>query len=826
MFFEKPEIDFSSGAVDRPPATLGEIFEASWNAVQRGNGTLGWQNSLEEAYDRRLKQIFDATGQRLDNPMRVYVDPPEGIEAAPMRDPSAHLTFQSRLEDLARQFPDNAAAIGADRPVHMEARALSREAETTETDLFDRTPGVAKYAPYLAANLAAAATDPVNILALVPGFGEVQLGARAVIWAGVKAGVANAGAEALAQPFIQGWRQQAGLDYGLGQAATQIAFAGAFGFMADAGVRGAYRGGKRLLGSDTPAAPSGSLPDPRQAPLDALEAAARAAPEDTPLRRAVEGDDDALAEVAHATGAIDDPAVRGALAELERRKLFGAPPEVDRGEHAARLADAIRQSMDPELPPPGAAVRVRALAEGVEPDPRLAGVKTPLEGARLLRELPDAAGALPLSPHKLKQAIGLSRLSDAAFERVAAGEIPPQFAAVIGNQVEDAGRHAGLVGDMAAAGVKSEKAAKLFVGQSLAGPTSAEAHAIRFGAGQAERELMPERVAVLERALNGLVRDKRIRAVLEREAPGLKGKALLQPLNDLVTRVSELPGRVSELLQEAAAEVAGGAKPVDAAKSFRARLADVLEQDGTRGLLRETSTRAEAELGREGFGDPFGAATKAQTDELKARAAEREAQPDLPPLEAEEINSVLDMWRYVEAMRKVKRPEGLTDWLRRTGGIQEYAGEIRSMLGELNKRPGLVSKKGRTLDDATLAAWQEGFLVSPERPEINDFLSALSDDLAGDTVVREADRALLDELVEAGKFERDLDDLGIRVGQTEDEIRTALGSGSAARESAEGGAGGGKAAQKAAGEETPLERDLAEAKRSKDLGNVTKGCRS
>jgi hypothetical protein len=626
MFFQKPEIDFSSGAIDAPPATLGDVYDASYRAVQLGFGTLSQQNALEEAYDRRLQSIFDATGQRLENPMRTYVAPPDGVEAAPMRDPSAQITFQTQLEALAKQFPDAAGVIAADRPVHLEARALAREAEATEQEVWDRTPGLAKYLPYIGANLAAAATDPVNVLALLPGVGEVGLGARAVIWSGVKAGAANAGAEALAQPFVQGWRAQAGLDHGIGQAAAQVTFAGLFGFAADAGVRGAYRSAKSFFGTETPGTAPGARPDARQAPLEALEAAARASPEGSTLRRAVDGDDDALAEVAKATGAIDDPAVRGAVAELERRKLFGAPPDVDRGEHASRLADAIRSSLDPELAPPGPAIHVRTVAPEraaeLATDPRVGSVKTPLEGALLLRELPDVAGALPLSPHKLKQAVGLSRLSPAAFDRVAAGDVPPHFAAVIGNQVADASRHAGLVGEMAAANIKSEKAAKLFVGQALATPATPETHAVRFGAGAAERELMPERVAILERALNGIARDKRIKAVLEREAPGVKGKALVQPLSDLVLRIAETPGRVSELLQAAAAEVAGGAKPVDAARTFRERLAELLEQDGTHGLLREAG--AETELGREGFGDPHGAAAAKQIADLKAAASGNE----------------------------------------------------------------------------------------------------------------------------------------------------------------------------------------------------------
>lgn len=192
---------------------------------------------------------------------------------------------------------------------------------------------------------------------------------------------------------------------------------------------------------------------------------------------------------------------------------------------------------------------------------------------------------------------------------------------------------------------------------------------------------------------------------------------------------------------------------------------------------------------------------------LEGRPAIDDASELLTPAD---VDAALDMWRYVSELRKVPQPERIVDWLRRTGGLREDAGELRAMLGAYNKRPGLVSRAGRHLDDATLSAWEEGFLVSPERPEINDLLEAISSDLAGEPVVRAADRELLDELAELKAYERDLDDLGILNVRSEDAARAALGRGSRslAREGEAGGSAGAQGPRDAGGRQKAVTASL------------------
>lgn len=904
MFYEKKPLDFSSGAIDAEPADWGEIWDKSIRSVNLAGQAISQERALEESYDRRLQSIFVATGQRRDNPVRTYVshdEAPLGVEAAPARDLSALASFQVWLEDLARQNPDKLEAIRPDLSPALEARRLAAEAESDELTAFERTPGIGKYVPYIGANLVAAATDPVNYSALVLGpFGAVGTGVKSVLWNGVKAGVANMAAETVAQPFVQDWRKSAGLSYGVSQAALQVGFAGVLGFAADAGIRGAYRGARRGLGHEpvlnsgggvtgwkkpTQGEPDGGAGGPPPAPssgqpLDALEDAALAAPEGSPLRRAAEGDEEALREVAELTGATQDPAVRGALAELERYKIFGPAPEMDRGEHFGRLAAAIRSTMDPEAIPVGEAivgpapsrtwpelpetaaagttetvdgkpVAYRAIdpkrttedgdvlasmrrgdgaaiafetadgrfilqrqaarrleGEAASPaahvfreadgwtldDARVFAARksleeqsgSPLDMAVLLRRRPDMADrTLPLTNYKFKQAIGLARLSDEAFGRVLAGEVPPHFAAIVGDQVADPGRHAGLLGELAGANLKSARAAKAFIGQALAGPIGTEAHAVRFGAGAAIRETIAERVAVIDQALSLLAKDKRVFSVLEREAPRIRRagnvlddeanverQALADRLGGLVARLSEVPGRVNDLLQQAALEVAAGAKPRAAAQNFVRQVAEILEADGIAGLARVAQpSRADTVLNPAPMRDPFGPEAKAQTDGLKERASDRKAEATV---DEGEVQSWVSTLAWLDEMDGIPKPDTLTAWLKGRGGLKDQGREISNMIGGARMRPGLINKTGMNLDDATLAAWQEGFLPGDERPDIKALLDALDDDIRSNTVVRQSDREILDDFEAAASLRREAEKLGLSGLREPDSIRAAL----------------------------------------------------
>ena len=105
-----------------------------------------------------------------------------------------------------------------------------------------------------------------------------------------------------------------------------------------------------------------------------------------------------------------------------------------------------------------------------------------------------------------------------------------------------------------------------------------------------------------------------------------------------------------------------------------------------------------------------------------------------------------------------KRPQTLTAFLRSIGGLAEDAGELRAR--DLQKqRPGLVSRNGVKLDDATLQAWEAGYLGSTEgpRPTPDALLSAIDQELSGRPVYSDSELGQAMEHDAQVQASRDLD---------------------------------------------------------------------
>ena len=78
---------------------------------------------------------------------------------------------------------------------------------------------------------------------------------------------------------------------------------------------------------------------------------------------------------------------------------------------------------------------------------------------------------------------------------------------------------------------------------------------------------------------------------------------------------------------------------------------------------------------------------------------------------------------------KLKR-ETLLAFLKRNGGVIDEGGDIKSR-DAIKEYPGLINKKGMSLDDAALMAWEHGYFTGQERPTINDLLDAIDEGLRG-----------------------------------------------------------------------------------------------
>src|SRR5262249_39680722 len=50
-----------------------------------------------------------------------------------------------------------------------------------------------------------------------------------------------------------------------------------------------------------------------------------------------------------------------------------------------------------------------------------------------------------------------------------------------------------------------------------------------------------------------------------------------------------------------------------------------------------------------------------------------------PPLSRAEIDSLVDMWRYVRDVQAVRKPLSLAEWLRGQGGVNDTGGDVRHL---------------------------------------------------------------------------------------------------------------------------------------------------
>lgn len=322
--------------------------EALWTTTKdladyRDNSNAEWA-AKEEAYTRRNKAIFDATGVQLDNPMKFDVfrlKPEPG--AAGLPEPSApddiaaqEKAWQQKAAELAREKPQFAGVIAADRPVIEDAYAITKQAEQNAAAAEAQATAaglgaVRRIGNTLGGGLAGSLRDPLQVATLAAG-GGVSSPARALGWRMLDTmlteGAINGGIEAGLQVATHDYKQRAGVDASVSTALTQVGLATMFG----GGFGGLLEGGRevfRLLGREVPEA-----------------AFVRAA-----NGEAEPGD---FATIAEALGVTPDPErVRLADMAAEQPALdadaFGPPPEgVSPDEAAAMAVQALRQADSPE----------------------------------------------------------------------------------------------------------------------------------------------------------------------------------------------------------------------------------------------------------------------------------------------------------------------------------------------------------------------------------------------------------------------------------------------------------------------------------------------
>lgn len=231
-----------------------------------------------------------------------------------------------------------------------------------------------------------------------------------------------------------------------------------------------------------------------------------------------------------------------------------------------------------------------------------------IDAARMLRERPDLVdGALPVTGPVMKNALALARLSDEAFGMAVNGVVPPGHAAAVGGMVPDPLQHAAVLADLARMAPETERAARLLIGEIMSAGFRTEQQINLFGSSTATRSLMGERVKVLDVGLQQLVKDKKLFGTLAEQADTIEGVGNVlarganeqrahdaAALSDLLTRLAQRTGPVSDALSRAAQQVAEGGNARKAADTFLEEVRNLLDRDGLAGLLASPELKPRA----------------------------------------------------------------------------------------------------------------------------------------------------------------------------------------------------------------------------------------
>jgi len=149
----------------------------------------------------------------------------------------------------------------------------------------------------------------------------------------------------------------------------------------------------------------------------------------------------------------------------------------------------------------------------------------------------------------------------------------------------------------------------------------------------------------------------------------------------------------------------------------------------------------------------------------------------------DELLNYLKFYKEAKKTLRTVKPKSILQYLRQNGGVYDDRGELANMgitnkthIGLLRKQAistntiknenGEIQKinKDITLDSATQRLWENGYFPEHiERPEINDLLEAIDDELAGNSRFSEFDMEKVLELEDANNFLQEIDELGIDI---------------------------------------------------------------
>lgn len=339
-----------------------DIFAAAGAEQNLVSNSVAAHDALQDAYDDRLAAIKARLGVTRPNPM---VDAPSLNPFANPRDPVAlyrdrtaeQRDFENWLYQLQAEHPEAADVIRAGTPVKADAEKAAAQSEQQLGQAMAAHPGWDKYVWNFLGAGAASLRDPLVLGSFFFGGGPggAKTVAGRILQQATRDAALNAAATAAAQPMVQAWRQQVGLESGFGPALENIATAAAFGGVLGGGMRGLGEAGALLArhGSPDLAAAAGGDVDAAGRVLDPIRST---------LSPEARGALDANADLATLMTPVERDAAAArraqlladrAQAEAQRREPSPLVLEDDEGQ-IARVADQLAPAPDtlPNYVPP------------------------------------------------------------------------------------------------------------------------------------------------------------------------------------------------------------------------------------------------------------------------------------------------------------------------------------------------------------------------------------------------------------------------------------------------------------------------------------------
>lgn len=241
-------------SLERNPikTTRGQLWGPSYEVDAFESNSNAKSSLLYDEYAKRNDEVFKITGERLDRPMQGEVNSPLMDTTSNPYGPMHGLGFASdpvkdlqeqRLQKLKQKYPqfaDKLNAIPAPEKMEENARDRANMARTRWDALSENASWFDRNLTGVVGGLRAAATDPINVgasifsgglapAANIVGAGLKGMFSKAMLKGAVREAGVNMAAEAAIQPSVAKWQKELGREYGLDDAATNIAFAGLFG---------------------------------------------------------------------------------------------------------------------------------------------------------------------------------------------------------------------------------------------------------------------------------------------------------------------------------------------------------------------------------------------------------------------------------------------------------------------------------------------------------------------------------------------------------------------------------------------------------------------